>query len=164
MSSKKPISPQAKRAGRRWGAAIVGGLAVVVAVNIFVAWLVGDQGFPLVRDDYYQAGLAYDANVAAGKQNAARQLQLQIDSDGALTFWQGEKKITPEAGKLYYYRPNNPALDFSTALNFDTNSGKLLPKIAPSKAGRWQVTFVGSIAGQQTSLSTVYFQQPSGAQ
>lgn len=164
MNDKQSISPEAKRAGRKWGAAIVGGLAVVVAVNVFVAWLVRDQGFPLVRDDYYEAGLAYDASVAAGRQNVARQLRLQIDRDGALTFWQGEQTLLPDNGKLFYYRPNNPSLDYETTINVNAVSGRTLPTIAPSKAGRWQVTFVGFLAGQETRLSATYFQQATNAQ
>ncbi|RMF19055.1 MAG: hypothetical protein D6761_01110 [Candidatus Dadabacteria bacterium] len=147
----RATTEEAKRAGRRWAIGITLGLGTVVVVNFAVWWLVRDVTFPLVRRDYYEHGLAYDREIAAGETNARLGLQLQ-PADGGVALLAYGNPVTPEHPLLHYWRPDRPELDFSTpALVSGTT---ILPVTAPAVRGRWRVTLEATWKQTPVTIST----------
>ncbi len=151
MTDHPDISPEARRAGRIWGAAIVLGLTSVVLVNVLFAWLARDHKIDLVSERYYQEGLDYDRLVAAGHQ--ASRFALKIESGSRISIMTGDGSIIrPQTAAIDYYRADNPALDRSVTGNI-LDDGTISPGIS-LEPGVWTVTVHAVIDDQTVHLST----------
>lgn len=155
---RREMSPEARRAGRAWGLAIVLALASVVVVNLWVLWLVGGRGAPLVSEDYYRQGLAYADIMEAGRFLEREELSLVFGPEGALRLERHGRAVPVTGATLRYYRPDDPELDFRTPVT--VSGGSLVPVTAPTRRGRWDATLLGWWQGRRVAATARRYLEP----
>lgn len=144
-------STAAACAGRIWGTAITLGLAAVVVVNAVVYHLATAEPPALVRPDYYAAALDYD-RVWTAEQHAA-ELGLRLQATGPHLHLSGDL-ASLEAATLRFTRPNDPRLDYVTAVTWHGDT--LIPATAPVR-GAWEVEFTARVHGKPLRTATRLF-------
>lgn len=138
MTARNPLAPEDRRAGRRWHAAIWIGLGVVVLVNFAVVWVAQRTDRGLVRDDYYEAALAWDARHAARRRLGAGEIDVTVTREGEIRLT-GPAAVSAVVEGVFFYRPDDPKADLRTAVRPGSQAGYWTPISVPTRGGRWRV-------------------------
>lgn len=138
MTTRSPLAPEDRRAGRRWHAAIWIGLAVVVLVNVAVAWVAQRTDRGLVREDYYEAALAWDAQREARRRLGANEIDVAVTHKGEIRLI-GSAAVSAVVEGVLFYRPDDPKADLRTAVRPGSEAGYWIPVSVPTRGGRWRV-------------------------
>lgn len=117
------------------------GLAVLINLTMFVVGYNAPP--PLVRDDYYEAGLAYAEAISESEYGAASGITFTVSAANPpqFLFFQADAPISSVTGIIEWYRPNDPLLDFVSEI-YQRSDGKTRKRLLP---GRWDATVAVSM-------------------
>lgn len=120
-----------------WGKGIVIGLAVFIIFIVGMGIKMFSQNTDDYDHEYYEKGLAFDADYAKEKQVVADHAQPQIKIQGSnlqVTF------IQPVNGKLHIERPADRRLDRWVSLQSGTGAEVTIP-VGKVASGRYRLVF-----------------------
>jgi len=118
-------------------------LAILTAVYFM------NQDVNLVTDDYYQQEIKYQDQIDKIERTNALPEKPAIDFDG-----EGVKVSFPEAlliknviGKIHFYRPSNPKLDFDLPLSL-SDDGVQIVSTKKMETGFWRLKMYWAMDGK----------------
>lgn len=138
MTTGQPLAPEDRRAGRRWHAALWIGLGIVVLVNFAMAWVAQGTARGLVRDDYYEAALEWDARSEARRRLGADEIDVAVTREGEIRL-AGPAAVGAVVEGVFFYRPDDPTADLRTTVRPGDEAGHWTPVSLPTRGGRWRV-------------------------
>jgi len=149
-----------KRGMPVWIMALCLFMAVVFGANGVLIWLSSRGHRDLVREDYYQAGLAQDKAIA----RAAAAGTMSLRRDGGAWMLENDAGAVPATGcRLRFYRPDDGRADHEARMErLPSGAGKEIWR-APATAlrhGRWIVTAVWERDGQDVSETSRDWAEP----
>lgn len=121
------------------------GLGIALFYSTFALAMIGmaikstQYDHSLVREDYYQADLAYQQQYDKMVNEQTRLLDLQHRAgEAGITLQASPEARTAVQGDILFFRPNDKRLDFSVPIQLDENGQQLIPTetIVP---GRWKL-------------------------
>lgn len=121
-----------------WGIKIGIGMGLFVALVITMVTISMQQkDIHLVASDYYEQEIAYQETI--DKMNNLEKLGhkpvLEIQGAGVIADFSSLPEFTSIQGKINFFRPSDPALDFNTDIAL-TNEGK---QYVEAGKGKWIV-------------------------
>lgn len=111
-----------------WGTGIFISYTAFIVLAILTAVYFMNQDVNLVTDDYYQQEIKYQDQIDKIERTNSLPEKPVIDFDGSgvsLSFSKSliEKNVT---GKIHFYRPSNPKLDFNIPLSLNENGTQFI--------------------------------------
>jgi nitrogen fixation protein FixH len=135
----------------------VGGMAIVIAVNIALAVLAVSTFPGLETTDHYRKGLAYNRDLAAAKAQAQRGWQLQVDyksiqaggapSAGTITAVFADRDGVPLgrlAVQVQFTRPTHEGFDQTVVLEH-LGAGRYEAPVTLPLRGVWDARIVAGV-------------------
>jgi hypothetical protein len=125
-----------------WGTGIL--VVIVLFMVLCIAFFIfaSRQDNSLVEKDYYPKGLKYEEMI--GKIRNAAGLgevpEMKLDKDFLKIKYPSYFKGKDLAGRVYFYRPSDANLDFTSEISFDTALVQLIPA-SRFRHGRYQIQF-----------------------
>lgn len=136
-----------------WPYAIIGYFVVFIAA--MASWIVFAvrNDMELVRPDYYEQEIKYQAQIDRLERTSAVRGQLSLDyspaaQSVALTL------PTGAVGEVHLYRPSDAALDRRVKLELD-QAGRQVLNVAELRGGLWRMRVSWTAGG-----SEYYFEEP----
>jgi nitrogen fixation protein FixH len=135
----------------------VAGMAIVIAVNVGLAFLAVSTFPGLETTDHYRKGLAYNRDLAAAEAQAQRGWQLQVDFEpaqavgpslaGTVTAVFADRDGVPLgrlAVQVYFTRPTHEGFDRKVVLDH-LSAGRYQAPVTLPLRGVWDARIVAGI-------------------
>ena len=133
-----------------WGTGIFISYALFILLAILAAVYFMNQDVDLVTDDYYQQEIKYQDQIDKIQRTNSLPEKPAINFDGSkinLSFPESllNKNVT---GKIHFYRPSNPKLDFDLPLSLN-NDGIQLVSTKKMETGFWRLKMYWTMEGNE---------------
>lgn len=133
-----------------WGMGIFISYALFMVLVILTAVYFINQDVNLVTDDYYQQEIRYQDQIDKIQRTNSLLEKPAINFDGAgvnLSFPKSliEKNVT---GKIHFYRPSNPKLDFDIPLSLNSDGSQII-STKKFAAGFWRLKLNWTMEGNE---------------
>lgn len=124
-----------------WPVGLTVFLTFMVVSSLAFVYYTKQLSFDLVTEEYYQEGLAYQKQI--DRINNTKKLDRSVivqlmENNQVLFFFPSRFPVAEIEGSLYFFRPDNKSLDFSTAIQVDQNHRQVLDA-SSLKKGYWKV-------------------------
>ena len=133
-----------------WGTGIFISYALFMLLAILAAVYFMNQDVDLVTDDYYQQEIKYQDQIDKIQRTNSLPEKPAINFDGSkinLSFPESlrNKNVT---GKIHFYRPSNPALDFNIPMLLN-NDGLQIITTEKMENGFWRLKLNWTMEGNE---------------
>ena len=133
-----------------WGTGIFISYALFILLAILAAVYFMNQDVDLVTDDYYQQEIKYQDQIDKIQRTNSLPEKPAINFDGSkinLSFPESllNKNVT---GKIHFYRPSNPALDFNIPMLLN-NDGLQIITTNKMETGFWRLKLNWTMEGNE---------------
>jgi nitrogen fixation protein FixH len=120
-----------------WGIGIAIGYSIFAIAMTTMAVVSTQYDHSLVREDYYQADLAYQKQYDNMVNEQTNLLSVQYQSKArGIAVQTIAKEPGALSGKILFFRPNDKSLDFTVPLQLDATGQQWIPTDALA-GGRW---------------------------
>lgn len=140
-----------KKARSIWPWAIVITLVIFATFMVGVSVYISSDKFQLVSEDYYDETLKYEETIeqkkALEKLNAPPSVQYSFSDKVLSVSFPEEYRKDVKQSELKFYRPDDPAKDFSQTIDVD-ESGSFSLSTQELKFGNWKMTLKWKLGEQ----------------
>ena len=133
-----------------WGTGILFSYVLFMGITILTTVYFMNQDVNLVTDDYYQQEIKYQDQIDKIERTNSLPEKPVIDFDGKGINLAFPNSLLNEnvTGKIHFYRPSNPALDFEIPLSLN-NDGSQFISTTQLASGFWRLKLNWTINGNE---------------
>lgn len=133
-----------------WGTGIFISYSVFMLLTIITAVYFMNQDVSLVTDDYYQQELKYQDQIDKIERTNALSEKPVIDFDGLGVNISFPKLLIEKnvVGKIHFYRPSDPGLDFALPISLNSEGIQLI-STKQLAAGYWRLKLNWMMDGKE---------------
>ena len=133
-----------------WGTGIFISYSVFMLLTIITAVYFMNQDVSLVTDDYYQQELKYQDQIDKIERTNALSEKPTIDFDGLGVNISFPKLLIEKnvVGKIHFYRPSDPGLDFALPISLNSEGIQLI-STKQLAAGYWRLKLNWMMNGKE---------------
>ncbi|MCG6959238.1 MAG: FixH family protein [Ignavibacteriaceae bacterium] len=133
-----------------WGTGIFISYSVFMLLTIITAVYFMNQDVSLVTDDYYQQELKYQDQIDKIERTNALSEKPAIDFDGLGVNISFPKLLIEKnvVGKIHFYRPSDPGLDFALPISLNSEGIQLI-STKQLAAGYWRLKLNWMMNGKE---------------
>ena len=133
-----------------WGTGIFISYSVFMVLTILTAVYFMNQDVNLVTDDYYQQEIKYQDQIDKIQRTNSLPEKPVIDFDGSGVSLSFPKSLIKKnvIGKIHFYRPSNPKLDFDIPLSLNSDGSQFV-STKRLASGFWRLKLYWSMGGNE---------------
>lgn len=133
-----------------WGTGIFIVLSVFILAVIAFFIFISNLDIHLVEDNYYEKELAYQQRIDKTANTSALPGTIKVSKEPGfviIRFPQMDSTYTPD-GSVLFYRPSDPAKDFTVPLQLNDSSCQVFDTKVLDK-GRWMIKLDWKMGGKE---------------